>query len=247
MDNTKRKHPYIINIEGVDGTGKTEVSKRLTEKIESLGFSVYNTDFPVYKSPTGKLVKSFLNGEVIGNSTKADPITSSLFYTLDRKCFYENNKHIFEDYDIIISNRSYLSNLFFQASKYLYNSEGTFQSDLNNWLKYFYELEITTTPLNDIPCDNIYSFFLYHPNINMNDKLMDKRGRERDDNEKDLEYLDVINQFAYIYSDISEFIKTQYPKFCYSIVQCSTHDGTLFTIDDISSNIISLIGNKGMN
>lgn len=51
---------YIIEIEGLDKSGKHTQSKLLAEYLESLGYKVVQSEFHRYDTPTGKLVRDYL-------------------------------------------------------------------------------------------------------------------------------------------------------------------------------------------
>ena len=240
----------FINIEGIDGTGKSTVSNALIERLKKekdngpITFGIKNiikTDFPAYASPTGKLVKEMLKGNIIGNPKETDPIKTSLFYTLDRMAYFINHRDDFKEDCIVISDRSYISNFIYQASKYVKG-----EMILPNILKVedklceFMDLMWTfENPFKLLECGNdthniyIRNFYLYHPDINTNFMLMEKRGREKDLYEE-YEFLNRVNQFALrIYSWIDAF---KYPDYNLIPIQCSDKYG-VFSVDKIIDSI----------
>ena len=50
------KRAKIIVIEGTDGSGKETQSKKVEKYLIDKGFKVKRYSFPIYNSPTGKIV-----------------------------------------------------------------------------------------------------------------------------------------------------------------------------------------------
>ena len=82
----------IIVIEGTDCSGKETQSKLLEEKLNSKGKKCVKFNFPMYDTPTGKIVGgSYLGRKEIGESlfsegaVKVDPHVTCLYYAADRK------------------------------------------------------------------------------------------------------------------------------------------------------------------
>ena len=86
------KRAKIIVIEGTDGSGKETQSKKAEKYLIDKGFKVKRYSFPIYNSPTGKIVgASYLGKPELGESVfpetsaSVDPIVSSLYYAADRR------------------------------------------------------------------------------------------------------------------------------------------------------------------
>lgn len=56
---------YIIVIEGLDSAGKNTQSKRLVEKLDSIGRSAVLFSFPRYETPLGKIIRRMLTEELV--------------------------------------------------------------------------------------------------------------------------------------------------------------------------------------
>lgn len=119
------KRAKILVIEGTDGSGKETQSKRLLEYLKSQNLKVKSFSFPVYNSPTGRIVGGpYLGKKEIGDtyfeetSAYVDPLVSSLYYAADRRYNFlkEIENEIYEN-DIIILDRYIMSNMGHQASK----------------------------------------------------------------------------------------------------------------------------------
>lgn len=119
------KRAKIIVIEGTDGSGKETQSKLLESYYISKGYKVKRVAFPVYDSPTGKIV----GGPYLGktdicpsyfeeSSPNVDPIVSSLYYAADRRYNFlkEIESYIYKN-DILILDRYTTSNMGHQVGK----------------------------------------------------------------------------------------------------------------------------------
>lgn len=115
----------ILVIEGTDGSGKETQSNRLLEYLSNKGLKVKKYSFPVYDSPTGKIVGGpYLGKGEIQNSffeetsANVDPLVSSLYYAADRRYnFLKSIENDIYENDLIILDRYTTSNIGHQAGK----------------------------------------------------------------------------------------------------------------------------------
>ena len=99
----------LIVIEGTDCSGKNTQSVLLVKKLMAMGLKAVNLSFPMYDSPTGKIVGGPLLGrKEIGVSwfpegyTHVDPKISGLYYAADRKYnFSKIEKYLQEGYYVV--------------------------------------------------------------------------------------------------------------------------------------------------
>lgn len=119
------KRAKIIVIEGTDGSGKETQSKKAEKYLIDKGFKVKRYSFPIYNSPTGKIVgASYLGKPELGESVfpetsaSVDPIVSSLYYAADRRYNFlkEIEAEIYKN-DYVILDRYTTSNMGHQAGK----------------------------------------------------------------------------------------------------------------------------------
>ncbi len=106
----------LINFEGTDCSGKSTQIKLLIDKLKSLGKSVVTLDFPDYTTPTGRIVRRYLDGE-FGPANEIPPKIASIFYAEDR---YASKKFILdalEKNDFVILDRYVESNMGHQGGK----------------------------------------------------------------------------------------------------------------------------------
>ena len=107
----------LIDIEGADGSGKTEQAKRLFERLKKEGHAASYFDFPQYESSRmGKLIGELLAGKH-GDFMAAIPYLSALPYAIDRASARAELQAALEAGDILVSNRYTPSNLAHQSAK----------------------------------------------------------------------------------------------------------------------------------
>lgn len=73
----------LIVIDGGDATGKTEQTRLLVERMKKEGRPVETVSFPRYDTPTGRVVKAYLDG-AYGDPLQVEPQHASMLYAVDR-------------------------------------------------------------------------------------------------------------------------------------------------------------------
>ena len=107
----------LIDIEGADGSGKTEQAKRLFERLKKEGHAASYFDFPQYEgSRIGKLIGELLAGKH-GDFMSMPAFVSALPYAVDRASARERLLAALVRGDILVSNRYTPSNLAHQSAK----------------------------------------------------------------------------------------------------------------------------------
>src|SRR3989454_8502003 len=95
----------IIDIEGIDQSGKRTQTRLLAEDLKKEGAKVSTISYPIYKSPSGRQIQRFLQGK------QNYPATAlHMLYSLNR---WENQELIVkltETADFVIADRYYPSN-----------------------------------------------------------------------------------------------------------------------------------------
>ncbi|HKL38420.1 MAG TPA: dTMP kinase [Bacteroidales bacterium] len=155
----------FINIEGLDGSGKSTQIRHLTQYLEKQNIPCQYIHFPRTDSPIfGELIAKFLRGE-LGNIESVNPYLVALIYAGDRndakKMLYE---WINQQYLVIVDRYVY-SNIAFQSAKLESMSK---TDELSRWIKYL-EFEYNGIPRPD------HSFFLDVPLEFTRTKLSAKR------------------------------------------------------------------------
>ena len=197
------KRAKLLVIEGTDGSGKETQTNKLYDYLITKGLKVKKFSFPIYDSPTGKIIAGpYLGKEEVGKSyfdeTSAgvDPLVSSLYYAADRRY---NFLKVIEDEiynnDVIILDRYVTSNMGHQAGK------AKTKEERDKILKFIETLEYD---LCELPRPDIVLFL--HMSYEASEYL--RQGRKYSDgNESSKEhllnaeknYLDICNMYNWNY------------------------------------------------
>lgn len=215
----------VIVIEGTDCSGKETQSKLLEEKLKKSGKKCKRFSFPMYDTPTGKIVGgSYLGKPEIFESffkegaVNVDSHVASLYYAADRKYnIPEIEKYIDKGYYVILD-RYTSSNQAHQGSKIL-DADDRF--NMYQWIDKL-EYWLLKLPKPDI------TIFLHVPF----DKTIELRKNREfiDEHEKSEEHLKNAEK-AYI--ELSELYN-------WNRIECIKND-KLRSIEDISEEILKII------
>jgi len=136
----------FVNIEGLDGSGKSTQIKLLKNYFEENNINYKYMHFPRTDSPIyGELIAKFLRGE-LGKMESVDPYLIALIYAGDRNDTKSQiNEWLKQDYLVLID-RYVFSNIAFQCAKLNDNKE---INKLSDWIKYL-EYEYFKIPKPDI-------------------------------------------------------------------------------------------------
>ncbi len=215
----------IIVIEGTDCSGKETQSKLLEKKLCDAGKKCIKFAFPMYDTPTGKIVGgSYLGKPEISEgffpegAPNVDPYVSCLYYAADRK--YNIGKvleYLEKDYYVLLD-RYTTSNLAHQGSKIKDKDE---RFNMYQWID---KLEFWLLKLPK-PDKTIFLHMPYEYSCEL------KKNRVLlDENEKSPEHLKMAEE-AYI--ELSELYN-------WSRVEC-VKDGKIRTIEDINDEVFELV------
>jgi len=215
----------LIVIEGTDCSGKGTQSEILYNKLIEDGYNVFKTSFPMYDSPTGKIVggpylgkESITKGWFSEGANNVPAKVASLYYAADRLYNIDIINDHLNNGDIVILDRYVTSNMGHQADKIKDKKE---RLEMFRWLEKL-EFDLLELPKPDI------KLFLHMPYVYS--KNLQKNREELDEHEKSKE--NIINaENAYLeLSDIYNFTK----------IECIKHDN-LRTIEDISIEIYNIV------
>ncbi len=217
----------IIVIEGTDCSGKETQSKLLEKKLNDLGKKCKRFGFPMYDTPTGKIVGgAYLGKPEIGESffkegaVNVDPHVVCLYYAADRKYNMQKiEKYLEEDYYVILD-RYTTSNLAHQGSK-IHNKDERF--NMYQWID---KLEYWLLQLPK-PDKTIFLHMPYEVSLDLK-----KNRTYLDEHEKSPEHL---RQAEEAYIELSELYN-------WSRVECAP-DGKIRTVEDINNEIVELVSN----
>jgi len=114
----------FVTFEGIDGSGKSTVSKQVAEKLQSAGYDVVWTFEPT-DSPVGKFVQECIR-------THSDPFITSFTFIADRILHCKQIQQWMDNGKIVLCDRYAESTYAYQAAQ--------FEGKLQNPLKWLQEL-----------------------------------------------------------------------------------------------------------
>jgi dTMP kinase len=216
----------LIVVEGTDCSGKETQTNLLKEKLEKDGISVKKYSFPMYDTPTGKIVggpylgKSYIcDGWFPEGASHVDYKVASLLFAADRLYNIDIiNKDLDEGYDVILDRYIY-SNMAHQGGKI---------TDIDSRYKVYNFIDSLEFKLLGLPEADV-KIFLHMPTEYA---AILKKGREEkpDQHEADEAYL---KQAENAYIEIAE-------RYNFKTVECVT-DNKIRTIDNINDEVYSLV------
>lgn len=218
----------LIVIEGTDCSGKKTQSDKLYEKLLKAGFSVFKMSFPMYDTPTGKIIggpylgkKHICKGWFKEGANNVPAKVASLYYAADRLYNVSLiNEHLDKGY-VVILDRYVTSNMGHQAGKLKTKEE---REEMFRWLEKL-EYDLLELPKPDI------KIFLHMP-YEFSKKLQSNR-LELDEHEKSTE--NIINaENAYI-----EMAKI----YNFDTIEC-IKDNQLRSIEEINTEVYNLVIKK---
>ena len=215
----------IIVIEGTDCSGKETQSKLLVEKLKLKGYKVATISFPVYSSPTGKIVGgAYLGKKEISpclfeeGAVNVDPEVASLYYAADRKYHLNTILKLKNENDYLIIDRYISSNMAHQGSKIMDDEKRYYMYQFIDKLEYW----LLNLPKPDI------TFFLHMP-LEFSKKLKKNRN-SLDQLETNDDYL-IQSEKAYI--ELSEMYN-------WKTIEC-VQDKKIRSIEEINEELLSKI------
>ena len=215
----------LIVIEGTDCSGKGTQSDILYNKLLSEGKKVYKTSFPMYDTPTGKIVggpylgkESICHGWFKEGANNVPAKVASLYYAADRLYNIDIiNKYLNDGY-IVILDRYVTSNMGHQAGKIKDKQE---RLEMFRWLEKL-EYDLLGLPRPDIKLF-LHMPYKYSKSLQNNRKELDEHERSEDNLiNAEHAYLDMVELF--------DFIK----------IEC-VKDNNIKSIGDISNDIIKIV------
>ncbi len=215
----------VIVIEGTDCSGKETQTKLLEERLTESGKKCIRFSFPMYDTPTGKIIGGdYLGKPEIGESlfsegaVNVDPYVVSLYYAADRKYNMPKiQEYLKKDYYVILD-RYTTSNLAHQGSK-IHDKDERF--DMYQWIDKL-EYWLLKFPKPD---KTIFLHVPYEYSLEL------RKNRETiDEHEKSTEYLKASEE-AYV--ELSELYN-------WDKIEC-IKDNKLRTIEDINDEILNKI------
>ena len=222
------KKGKIIVVEGTDCSGKETQSKLLEKRLTDEGLKCIRFSFPMYDSPTGRIVGgAYLGKPEIGPSffeegaVNVDPHVVCLYYAADRKYHMAKIEEYVKKGYYVILDRYTTSNLAHQGSKIKDDDE---RFNMYQWIDKL-EYWLLKLPKPDI------TIFLHVPFENT---IELRKNREFiDEHEKSEEHLKNAEK-AYV--ELSEL-------YHWDKIEC-IRNGKLRTIEDINDEVYSVVTGK---
>ena len=216
----------LIVIEGTDCSGKETQTKMLVEKLDKLNIKCERLSFPMYDTPTGKIVggpylgKDYIcDGWFEEGAVNVNPKVSSLYYAADRKYNVGKIEELLNKGINVILDRYTYSNLAHQGGK-IENKEK--RLEMYNWLD---KLEFE---LLELPKANI-KVFLHMPYV-VSCILKKDRKEKADQHEASKEHL-LLAESAYI--EIAEI-------YDFKTIECNIGDSPK-KIEDINNELYDYV------
>lgn len=217
----------LIVIEGTDCSGKETQSKLLVKKLKAMGQKAVNFSFPMYDTPTGKIV----GGPLLGKKemedcwfpegpVQLDPKIFCLYLAADRKYNFSKIREFLEQGYYVVLDRYVSSNMAHQGAKV---SDSDERFNLFKWIDKL-EYWLLELPKADL------TIFLHVPYILS--KELQKNRSYLDENEKDDIYQANTEK---TYMELAGLYN-------WTTIDCSK-DGSLRTIEDINQEILKIILN----
>lgn len=147
VNSDKRKHKgKLINLEGLDGAGKSSQIDMITKHLDSLGKTWVKVHFPMYgENKFAEVISMFLRGE-LGDNDDVDPLFVANIYGMDRyKYKPQLIKHL-DEYDYVLLDRYVFSNMGFQGAKY---NDIEKRAGIMKWIEDF-EFKFLRLPYPDV-------------------------------------------------------------------------------------------------
>lgn len=192
----------IIIIDGLDGVGKSKISKALAQMIakEKKTAKVYYEHFPYYESPSGKYIKDMLYGKVGNNFSLYE---KSIPYIMNRYEYMISYPNIFRDYDYIIFDRNYLSNLIYQTVDMISSSQ------LKDYMQWCLDNDPFISKIYE-HITKVHNIILTFHDFDNHMKCINMRHNKKDKNESENFLMRVYNNERWIYDQITRMKNLQH-------------------------------------
>lgn len=216
----------LIVVEGTDCSGKETQTKKLVEKLTKNNRKVKRYSFPMYDTPTGKIVggpylgKKYISDGWFSEGAPNVPYkVASLLYAADRLYNIDKINNDLENGIDVILDRYVYSNMAHQGGKIIDKKE---RIDLYKWLEEL-EFNLLNLPIPDI------KIFLHMP-VEYTKILKQNRLEEADQHEKDKNHL-INAEKAYL-----EIAKM----YDFNLIEC-IKDNNIKSIDDINKELYDIV------
>ena len=222
----------LIVVEGTDCSGKETQTNLLFEKLVNENIEVYKTSFPMYDTPTGKIIGGpYLGKQYIGDgwfsegASNVDPKVAALYFAADRKYNIGKINDMLDKGISVILDRYVYSNMAHQGGKMLDDKE---RLNMYAWL------DILEFKLLDLPKPDI-ALFLHMP-YECAIELKEHRSESSDQHENNPEHLKHAEK-AYI--ELAQNYK-------WKTIECA-YNNQVRSIEDINNEVYIYVIDKIKN
>ena len=222
----------LIIVEGTDCSGKETQTNLLFEKLKNDNIPVYKTGFPMYDSPTGKIIGGpYLGKSYIGEgwfsegAANVDPKVAALYFAADRKYNINKINEMLDNGVNVILDRYVYSNMAHQGGKIHDRQE---RMEMYGWLDML-EFKLLELPKPDI------AIFLHMP-YEQACILKQKRKEASDQHESDKNHLKNAEE-AYL-----ELARIYHWK----TIECN-NGNDIRSIEDINSEVYNFVSEQIKN
>ena len=175
----------IIMIEGTDCSGKETQSNLLFEALKNRNIKVEKLGFPMYDTPTGKIIggpylgKDFIcDGWFTEGANEVEPKVAALYYAADRRYNIPKIQKLLDQGIHVILDRYVYSNMAHQGGKIL---------DTNERMNMYAWLDVLEFKLLELPKPDIQVFL--HMPYEQATILKENRKEKPDQHEKSKDHL----------------------------------------------------------
>jgi dTMP kinase len=225
----RERRGKLINLEGLDGAGKSSQIKEICNYLDSIGKTWKYIHFPMYgENEFSNIISMFLRGD-LGDNDKVDPLFVANIYAMDRYKYKPMLYKHLDQYDYVILDRYVFSNMAFQGAKYDDNNR---KESIVKWIDDF-EFKFLVLPYPDViiyfdlPIDVIKERLTKRDDEEDREYLQGKK----DIHEADLGFQSKVRQ---IYLGLEDFEN-------FNIVKCLDDDGVVLNPQDLFNKYLDLI------
>ncbi len=215
----------LIVIEGTDCSGKETQSNKLIDHLKKDGIAVEKQSFPMYDTPTGKIVggpylgKDYIcDGWFSEGAATIDPKVAALYFAADRRYNIPKINKLLDQGVNVILDRYVYSNMAHQGGKI---------EDTKERLNMYAWLDVLEFKLLELPKPDI-AIFLHMP-YEFAKELKEHRIEKPDQHEQNEKHLKMAEN-AYI--ELSSVYK-------WKTIECATN--RLKTVDEIHEEVYTYI------
>jgi dTMP kinase len=220
----------FINIEGLDGSGKSTQVKLLREYFENNNLKYEYIHFPILTSPVfGDMIARFLRGE-LGDNDSVDPYLVAMLYAGDRNNMSAKIREWLSEGTYVLIDRYVMSNIAYQCAKV---NDHDKREELRKWiLDLEYNYYGIPKPDINIYLDVPFEFTEQQLTNTREGDDRDYLNGKTDIHENDLSFQQRVKELYNYHADKSDDIVR---------LKCSDNNGKMLDIDAIFSKLIDTI------